>query len=219
MDGAAIEAIARRALDRGFQVATHAIGDRANRIVLDAYEAAFAGDLVRAKQARFRVEHAQILQPDDIGRFALMGVIASVQTSHFASDAPWVEARIGASRCRHGAYAWRELLDSGAHLVNGSDAPIEGLNPMAGLVAAIRRGGFGGEPDGRVSLTREEALRSYTSAGAYASFLEAQVGTISPGKWADLAVLNRNIRTACPEEMLGTRVELTIMGGQVVWSA
>ena len=90
---------------------------------------------------------------------------------------------------------------------------------MAGLVAAIRRGGFGGEPDGRVSLTREEALRSYTSAGAYASFLEAQVGTISPGKWADLAVLNRNIRTACPEEVLGTRVELTIMGGQVVWSA
>jgi predicted amidohydrolase YtcJ len=215
-----ISRIARQALAAGFQVATHAIGDRANRVVLNAYERAFR-EFPSATDPRFRIEHAQILDEADIPRFARLGVIASMQAIHATSDMPWVPSRIGEARAREGAYVWRKLLASGARIANGSDAPVEPVNPLLGFYAAITRQDAQGNPPGGwypdQRMTREEALRSFTVDAAYAAFEEHLKGSLEPGKVADLVVLSRDILTIPPPEILRTEVDLTIVGGRIVY--
>ncbi len=212
--------IARRALASGFQVNTHAIGDRANRVVLNAYERAFR-EFPNVRDPRFRIEHAQILDEADIPRFARLGVIASMQAIHATSDMPWVPARLGEARAREGAYVWRKLLQSGARIANGSDAPVEPLNPLLGFYAAITRQDERGNPPGGwfpdQRMTREEALRSFTLDAAYAAFEEHLKGSLEPGKLADLVVLSKDIMTIPPAEILRTEVDLTLVDGRIVY--
>jgi predicted amidohydrolase YtcJ len=211
--------LAQRAKAAGFQLATHAIGDRANRMVLDAYEAAL-GPNPSSRDHRFRVEHAQLLDESDIPRFAELGVIASMQTTHCTSDMPWVPARLGWDRTLESAYVWRKLLDTGAHLANGSDAPVESLNPMLGLYAAVTRQDTAGAPPSGWApdqrLSREEALRSFTWEGTYASFSENETGSLEVGKRADLVVLSKDVMTVIPSEILTTTADLTMVGGRIV---
>lgn len=225
-DAAFVEAVARLALERGYQVCTHAIGDRANREALDAYERAAASrgpdgpEALRA--ARFRIEHAQLLADADIPRFASMGVIPSMQPTHCTSDMRWVEDRVGRERAR-GAYAWRRLLDAGSRIAGGSDFPVESHNPFLGLHAAATRRNLEGDPPGgwrpEERMTREEALRGMTIDAAHASFHESTRGSITPGKLADLIVIDRDLMT-CPEgDIPKIRVLMTIVGGEVVHRA
>ncbi len=204
------------ALRAGFQVGTHAIGDRGNRVVLDAYERAQRG----RTDLRLRVEHCQILDRADIPRFAALGVIASMQPTHATSDMPWAGARVGEDRLR-GAYAWRSLLESGAVLAFGSDFPVESVDPVAGLYAAVTRTDADGKPAGgwRVheALTLEEALRAFTAGAAYAAFDEREAGRIAPGMRADLTVLDRDVVAENPRALLDTRAKYTIVRGQVVY--
>jgi hypothetical protein len=210
--------IADQALRHGFQVCTHAIGDRANRLVLDAYARAFAAH-PQVKDPRFRIEHAQILDDADIPRFAKLGVIASMQATHCTSDMPWVPDRIGPARTLEGAYVWRKLLDSGARICNGSDAPVEHIDPLRGFYAAVTRQDLQGKPPGGWQpdqrMTRQEALRSFTSEGAYAGFEEQHKGRLAPGLLADLIVLSHDILTQPEPRILDARVDLTIVGGKV----
>lgn len=214
--------IAQRALQHGFQVCVHAIGDRANREVLDAFERAFRENPEAARDARFRIEHAQILDAQDIPRFAELGVIASIQGIHCTSDRPWAESRLGPERIAEGAYAWQKLLQSSAVVVNGTDAPVEDVDPIACFYASVTRqlpdgtppGGF--DPDQK--MTREQALRSYTRDAAYAAFEEHLKGTIETGKLADLTVLSQDIMTVPDDRLLDTRVEYTIVGGKIEYS-
>ena len=209
---------ARYALVHGWQVATHAIGDRANRMVLDAYARAFA-EHPEVKDPRFRIEHAQILDAQDIPRFGRLGVIASMQGIHQTSDRPWAADRIGLARVKEGLYVWRKLLDSGARIANGTDTPVEDVDPIKCFYASVARqdehgnppGGW--EPDQR--MTREEALRSYTLEGAHAAFEERELGSLEVGKRADLVVLTRDIMSVPPLEILQARVALTIVDGKV----
>jgi predicted amidohydrolase YtcJ len=203
------------AIRHGYQLAVHAIGDRANREVLDLYAAAFekAGD---PRDLRWRVEHAQHLHPDDVPRFARLGVIASMQGIHCTSDAPWVIQRLGSDRARSGAYLWRSLLASGAVVSNGTDVPVESIDPLLSFHASVTRRTASGEPFfPEQAMTREEALRSYTRAAAYAAFEEDRKGTLAPGKLADVVVLSRDILTVPEDEILDARVDLTIVGGVV----
>jgi predicted amidohydrolase YtcJ len=198
----------------GFQVNTHAIGDRANRLVLDAYEAAMVES--DAPVRRPRTEHAQILHPDDLPRFGEFGVIASVQPLFATSDRGWVEDRLGPDRLE-GAYAWKQLADTGAHLAFGSDAPVEPVDPLRGFHAAVTRQDADGQPEGgwRPSerLSRDAALRAYTQGAAWAAFQENDVGSITPGKRADWVVLSRDIM-ACPlDALLDTTVLATYLDG------
>ncbi|HKW15179.1 MAG TPA: amidohydrolase [Candidatus Krumholzibacteria bacterium] len=208
----------RSALSRGFQVGTHAIGDRANRIVLDTYEQAMRE--TGKKDMRLRVEHAQILSPQDIPRFAALGVVASMQPTHATSDMPWAEKRVGAARL-HGAYAWRSLLDSGAVLAFGSDFPVESENPLLGLYAAVTRQDAKGNPPGGwfrdQKLTLDEALRAFTIGAAYARFDEKDAGKIEVGMRADLTVFDRDITSAAPRDLLVTQAKYTITRGRVVY--
>jgi len=213
-----------RALQSGFQVCTHAIGDAANRSVLDAYERAMR-DLHDARPLflwRLRIEHAQVLAPEDIPRFAKLGVIASMQPTHATSDMPWAEKRVGPERIK-GAYAWRSVKDSGAHLPLSSDFPGETLNPFYGIYAAITRQDPQGNPPGgwhpEQKLTLEEALRGYTTEAAYAEFEETNKGSIAKGKLADLTVIAQDITKIPPPEILSIRVLKTIVGGKVVYDA
>ncbi len=215
-----IEATARLAVEHGYQLNTHAIGDRANREVLDLYERTFAAAKVRGANLRWRIEHAQHLHPRDVPRFPSLGVIAAMQGVHATSDGPWVPDRIGASRAESGAYLWRSLLDAGAVVTNGTDAPVEDLNPIASFYASVTRQ----VADGRVffgsqRMTRLEALRSYTAAAAFAAFEEDLKGTLTPGKLADLVVLSRDILTVPEREILQARVDITILGGRVRYRA
>ena len=210
---------ARIARDAGFQLCVHSIGDRANRTVLDVYEEVLGPGAVGGDH-RWRIEHAQHLHPSDIPRFAALGVIASMQGIHCVSDGPWVTARIGEQRAREGAYAWRSLLDAGAVLSNGTDAPVEGIDPIAGFLALTTRR----LPDGTVfhgeqRLTREEALRAYTIDAARAAFEEGIKGSIEPGKLADLTVLSEDILVAPEERIRNARVLWTILGGKVEYAA
>ena len=213
-----IEQVSREALDKGFQVCVHAIGDRGNRTVLDIFERALAahppGDY------RFRIEHAQILSPGDIPRFGRVGIIASMQPIHATSDMPWVPARIGEERLA-GAYAWRSLLDSSARLAFGSDAPVESPNPFKGMFAAVTRQDEKLQPEGGwlpdQRLTREEALRGFTLDAAYAAFEEKEKGTISPGKLADLIVLDRDYFEVPEAEIGALAPEMTLLGGKTVY--
>ncbi|MFH1679922.1 MAG: amidohydrolase [Candidatus Eisenbacteria bacterium] len=212
----AMRETARLALESGFQLCTHAIGDRANRATLDIYEEALRGR-PDGGGLRWRIEHAQHLHPDDVPRFAGLGVIASMQGVHCVSDGPWVAKRIGEERARTGAYVWRKLLDSGAIVSNGTDAPVEGLNPIPGFHALVaRRLADGSVFHGEERMTREEALLACTRNAAYAAFEEEIKGSIAPGKLADIAVLSRDILTVPEEEILGTVVWTTIVGGEVL---
>ena len=213
--------ISRKALKTGFQVNTHAIGDRANREVLDRYEAAFRENPDAAKDARFRIEHAQHLHPEDIGRFATLGVIPAMQAIHLSSDRPWAIDRLGKQRIEDGAYVWRKLLDSGVKVVNGSDVPVEPINPIASYYASVTRKTLKGQPEGGYEpgqrMTREEALRSYTLDAAYGAFEENQKGSIRAGKLADFTVFDRDILSVPEDQILQTRVAMTILGGKVVY--
>ena len=188
-----VQRLCERALKAGFQVCTHAIGDRGNRVVLDAYEAALRTATVR--DHRFRIEHAQVLAPEDIPRFARLGVIPSMQSTHQISDMAWAQARLGPDRVR-GAYAWRALLDTGVTIANGTDAPVEAVNSLRTFHAAITRENEANQPAGgwypRQRMTRREALKSMTIWAARANFMEHAAGSITVGKYADFAVLDRD---------------------------
>jgi predicted amidohydrolase YtcJ len=206
---------AELAIRDGFQLCVHAIGDRANRETLDIFQKAFEAHPEKT-DLRFRVEHAQHLNPADIPRFGKLGVIASMQAVHCTSDGPWVVPRLGEKRAAEGAYVWRSLLDSGAVVTNGTDAPVEDVNPLASFYAAVTRRMANGKqfhPEQR--LTREEALRSYTASNAYAAFEERIKGSLTEGKLADVTVLSKDIMTVPEEEILKAEVLYTIVGGEV----
>lgn len=213
-----IQDVAERALARGFQVNTHAIGDRGNRLVLDAYEKAL--DKFPRADHRFRIEHAQILHYSDIPRFAQLGVIPSMQASHQTSDMYWAGKRLGPERLL-GAYAWRSLLNSGVIISNGSDFPVEYVNPLISFHAAIARqdandypvGGW--YPDQR--MTRDEALKSMTLWPAYSAFQEEELGSLTVGKHADFVVLDQDIMRVPVELVLKTEVVATWVGGKEVY--
>lgn len=212
---AEIREAAEIARENGFQLCVHAIGDRANRETLDIYQEVL-GPNAAMLDHRWRIEHAQHLDPADVGRFRRLGVIASMQSIHCSSDGSWVAARLGEARASKGAYVWRSLLDSGASICNGTDAPVEDVDPIACFYAAVTRRTFDGkEFFPAQKMTREEALRSYTLAGAHAAFEEELKGSLVAGKYADLVVLDRDI-LRCPEdEILETNVVYTIVAGKV----
>ena len=211
---------AEAALRAGFQVNVHAIGDRGNRTVLDAFESAFR--VVPKADHRFRIEHAQVLSPQDIPRFAKLGVIPSMQPTHQTSDMRWAEARVGTQRIR-GAYAWRSLLNTGVVIPSGTDFPVEEVNPLLTFHAAVTRQDPTNWPDGgwqpEQKMTREEALQSMTIWAAYAGFQESMLGSLTPGKYADFVVLDRDIMRIPDTEILATRVVSTWVGGKRVYEA
>lgn len=194
----------------GFQPATHAIGDAANRQVLDAYERVLC-EIPEARDHRFRVEHAQILQSADVARFGALGVIPSMQFVHCESDRNMTEERIGTARLG-GAFAWRSLLEGGSIIPGGSDAPVESVNPFFGISAAVARDWCPGE-----KISRAEALRAFTIWGAYAGFEEHSKGSIEVGKLADFAAIDRDLMICPAEELKNTRVTATVLGGEVVY--
>jgi len=215
-----IRSVAVRALKAGFQVNVHAIGDRANRIVLDQFEAALRE--VPTADHRFRIEHAQILRYQDIPRFAELDVIPSMQGSHQTSDMYWVPNRLGWARAQ-GAYAWRSLLNTGVVIPNGSDFPVEAVNPLISFHSFFTRQDADNFPPGgwmpEQRTTRQEALLSITLWPAYAAFMENESGSVTAGKYADFVVLDRDIMAVAPEAVLGTHVLLTVLGGKVVYRA
>ena len=214
----ALRTTVQAAMACGLQVNTHAIGDRANRVVLDAYEQAVAR--TGGGPGRHRVEHVQIVDLEDVPRFAALGVIASVQPTHATSDMPWAGERLGADRLR-GAYAWRRLLDAGARLALGSDFPVERVDPLLGFHAAVTRQDADGLPAGgwygNQVLTRAEALRGFTLDAAYAGFMEGEVGSIEPGKRADWVVFSQDLMSVPNEAILDTEVVATYVDGQAVY--
>jgi hypothetical protein len=205
----------------GLQPAVHAIGDRANRTVLDVYETMETVNPA-ARDLRPRIEHAQVVAPGDFERFARLGVIASVQPTHATSDMGWAEARLGKDRVR-GAYAWRTLLKAGVHLAGGSDFPVEDESPLLGVYAAVTRQDVKGKPPGgwypEEGLGRAEALRLFTADAAYAEFAEKRRGRIEPGFDADFTVLDRELfAPGTPaSEMLKAKVVMTVVGGEIVY--
>lgn len=209
----------QRAMQCGFQVNTHAIGDRGLRVVLDAYEKAL--QTLSRTGGRHRVEHAQVVAPEDFVRFAKLGLIASMQPTHATSDMYWAEDRLGPERVR-GAYAWRTFLEHGVRLAFGSDFPVESANPLLGFYAAITRQDATGWPEGgwypAQRLTREEALRAFTLDAAYAAFQEHVLGSLTPGKYADFVVLSQDIMTIPSQQILQTRVLATFFEGRCVYN-
>jgi predicted amidohydrolase YtcJ len=207
--------VSRRAKSAGFQVNTHAIGDRGVRNVLDAYERAGV-----TTSDRFRIEHLQVIALDDIPRLARSGVIASMQPTHATSDMYWAEARLGPQRVR-GAYAWRSVLSSGARLALGSDFPVEEVNPWHGIYAAVTRQDQKAYPSGgwymSEALSLAEAIRGFTSDAAFAAFQEQSRGTIEPGKLADFTIVEGNVFAAPARDLYKTRVTHTVVGGVVVY--
>jgi len=217
-DPAEIEATANLAIENGYQMCVHAIGDRANRDVLDIYERVLEAHPEQAADARFRIEHSQHLHPDDVPRFGELGVIAAMQGVHCTSDAPWVEPRLGAERAEGGAYVWQDLMRSGAVVTNGTDAPVERVDPIASFYSTVTRKSADGEafyPE--QAMSRDEALRSYTINNAFAAHEEDIKGSITPGKLADITILDRDIMTIPEEQIKDTNVLYTIVGGRVVY--
>ena len=211
-----IQQIAALSMEKEMQLCVHAIGDKGNRTVLDIMEAEMQKNPSK-KDLRWRIEHAQHVDPQDVPRFKQLGVIASVQAIHCTSDAPFVEKRLGEKRARESSYPWRALLDAGAAVANGTDAPVERINPFPNLYASVTRR----RPDtGQVfykeqAMTRAEALYSYTLANAYAAKEEDIKGSLEPGKWADIILVSENLFT-CPEEsILQAKVEMTMVGGKI----
>ena len=219
---ATIEEVSNQGLEYGFQVGTHAIGDRANREVLDKYEKAFANH-PEVTDHRFRIEHAQHIDPADLGRFAKMHVIAAMQAIHMSSDRSWAIDRLGEKRIKEGAYMWQSLLKSGAVVVNGTDVPVEPVNPIACFYASITRKTLKGTPERGYEpeerMTREQALRSYTLDGAYGEFAEDIKGSIEPGKLADFTIFSQDIMTVEEQKILSTKVMMTMVGGKVVFKS
>lgn len=218
-----VEKVAREALKNGFQLCSHAIGDRANREILNRYEAAIRDNSQDAADHRFRIEHAQHLHPADIPRFAKLGVIPAMQAIHMSSDRPWAIERLGEKRIKEGAYMWQSLLRSGARIVNGTDAPVEPLNPLPSFYASVSRKTLQGYPEGGFEpdekMTRQQALRSYTIDAAYGAFQEKVLGSIEEGKLADLTIFSKDIMTVPENEILRTSVEMTIVGGKIVFES
>ncbi len=210
---------ALRGIEKGFQVCTHAIGDRANREVLNIYEEAFEAYPEKSKDHRFRIEHAQHLHPEDIDRFGELNVLPSMHGIHLSSDRPWAIDRLGEKRIKEGAYVWQKLIDSGARIINGTDAPVESVNPLANFYASVSRKTLKGTPQGGYEpsqkMTRDQALKSYTINPAYGSFMEKDKGTIEVGKLADFTVFDKNIMAIPEDEILEASVEMTIVGGEV----
>ena len=215
-----LRAWAETSLRSGFQVNVHAIGDRGNRLVLDAFESALR--TVPRADHRFRIEHAQVLSPEDIPRFAKLGVIPSMQPTHQTSDMRWAETRVGPQRIR-GAYAWRSLLNTGVVIPSGTDFPVEEVNPLLTFHAAVTRQDPTNWPVGgwypEQKMTRQEALQSMTIWPAYAGFQESMLGSLTPGKYADFVVLDRDIMRIPDTEILATRVVSTWIGGKRVYEA
>jgi len=210
-----LQRVAALALEHGYQLATHAIGDRANREVLDVYERATANVADRAS-LRWRIEHAQHLAPADVGRFARLGVIASMQGIHTISDAPWIPVKLGVERAERESYLFRSLWDAGVVVTNGTDTPVEDVNPIPsfyGMVARVAKDGKVFVPSQR--LTRAEALRAYTLNNAFASFSERTVGSLTAGKYADVVILSKDIMRVPEAEIPSARVDLTIVAGAV----
>jgi predicted amidohydrolase YtcJ len=211
---------ARFALAHGFQMGVHAIGDRANRLVLDTYEKAFT-ERPEVKDPRFRIEHAQILDAADIPRFGRLGVLASMQGIHCPSDRPWAAKRLGDARVAEGAYVWRKLLATGARILNGTDAPVEDVSPIQNFHASVTRQDADGRPPGGFDpdqkLTRAEALRTMTLDAAYGSFAERDRGSIEVGKLADLTVLSQDILSVPDDALMRTVVLATIVDGRVLY--
>jgi predicted amidohydrolase YtcJ len=204
----------------GFQTCIHAIGDRANREVMDVFERV-QREVPGARDLRMRNEHAQILDAAEIPRFAALKVIASMQATHATSDLPWAPTRLGAARVEEGAYVWQKLLKSGAIIANGSDFPVEEADPMLGIYAAVTRQQPDGKPPGGWQpdqrMTREETLESFTTHAAFAAHMEKDLGRLEPGMLADLVMLSRDIMTVPPKEILSTQVVRTVIGGRVVY--
>jgi len=213
-----VKETAQLAIDHNYQLAIHAIGDRANREVLNIYEEAFKKNGKNGKELRWRIEHAQHLAAADIPRFGLLGVIASMQTVHCTSDAVFVPARLGDKRAEEGAYVWQKLMKSGAIVTNGTDAPVEDVDPIANYYAAVtRRLSSGSVFYADQKMSRMEALRSYTMQNAFAAFEENLKGTLSVGKLADITVLTRDITTVPEEEIKQAKVAYTIIGGKIAY--
>jgi predicted amidohydrolase YtcJ len=216
-----LKATTTAALRHGWQVATHAIGDKGNALVLDAYEAARKA-VPEARDPRLRIEHAQVVRKEDVRRFAELGVIASMQPSHASDDMRWADARLGPGRV-DGAYAWRWLADAGVALAYGSDFPVEIVNPFWGIYAAITRQDAEGRPPGgwypEQLLTLEEALRGFTAGSAHAAFAEDRLGILKAGLRADVTVLDRDPFRVKPKELLATQVVMTIVDGAIASEA
>ena len=202
----------------GFQIGIHAIGTKANNWILNAYEKAIEGNGKR--DSRHRSEHAQILIQPDIPRFAELGVIASMQPTHCITDKRFAEKRIGTERCK-GAYAWRSLLDAGAKIAFGTDYSVEPLDPMEGLYASVTRKDREGEPGPgwfpEQILTMEEAIELYTLGASYSQFMEDRKGMLKAGYLGDLVIINNDVMTIAPEEIMESKVDYTIVGGKVVY--
>lgn len=211
--------VTEKALGAGFQVCVHAIGDRANRMVLDAYEAALRRT-GSSSDPRLRIEHVQVIASDDLPRLARLGIIPSIQTTHQISDMAWAEARLGPERIL-GAYAWRSLLDTGVIVANGTDAPVESVSTLRTFHAAISRQNEGNEPPGgwypKQKMTRQEALASMTIWAAHANFQERAIGSISPAKYADFVVMDRDWMTVAPDEIMQTKIVATYFAGRRVY--
>ncbi len=211
-----IRQVALEAVKTGFQVCTHAIGDRGNRAVLNAYAAA----LTEGNDKRFRVEHAQVVAPEDFDVFRKFNIIASVQATHATSDMGWAEARLGPERVK-GAYAWQTFLKRGIVVANGSDFPVEQPNPLWGFYAAATREDHRGAPDGgwypAQKMTRAEALQSWTQTGAFAAFEDQSKGSLAVGKVADFVMLSNDIMKVPEADILKARVTMTVVGGRVVY--
>lgn len=208
-------------LKHGFQVCAHAIGDRANREILDRYEMAFKELPDMANDHRFRIEHAQHLHPEDIPRFAELNVIPAMQAVHMSSDRPWAIDRLGEKRIKEGAYMWQDLLQSGVPIVNGTDVPVEPINPIASFYASVSRKTLKGTPEGgyepEQKMTRAQALKSYTLDAAYGAFEDHIKGSISVGKLADFTIYDQDLMTVAEEKILDTKVVMTIFDGKVVY--
>ncbi|TPV35420.1 amidohydrolase family protein [Paucihalobacter ruber] len=218
-----VESTSKKALQHGFQVCAHAIGDRANREILDRYEIAFNTYPDKTQDHRFRIEHAQHLNPSDIGRFAELGVIPAMQAIHMASDRPWAIDRLGEQRILEGAYVWQKLLQTGVKIVNGTDAPVEPLDPLPSFYASVSRRTLAGTPEGGYEpdqkMTREQALKSYTIWAAYGAFMENDKGSIEVGKLADFTVFDKDVMTIPEDDILNTTVRMTVIGGEIKYQA
>jgi predicted amidohydrolase YtcJ len=212
--------VCRQALSNDFQVCTHAIGDRGNDIMLNIYKSLLNNVRANHPDPRWRIEHAQVLLPFDIDRFVKMGILPSMQPTHATSDMPWAETRLGPVRIKN-SYAWRSILQTGAHIIGGSDFPVESVNPLFGIYAAITRQDKYGYPQNGwypdQKMTREEAIRAFTNWAAYGAYQEKEKGTIESGKLADLTILSNDIMKIEPKRILETDVEMTFVNGKIVY--
>ncbi len=218
MDAEKLRAMALERDKLGFQIGFHAIGDKANRVALDVFESVERVNGTRDR--RDRIEHAQVLSPEDLPRFAKLRVIASMQPAHETNDLRWAEQRLGPERSK-GAYAWNSLEKSGARLAFGTDYPVEPINPLRGLYACVTREGPDGGPAGgwepQEKISLDDCIRGYTSGSAYAEFEEGKKGELKVGEYADFLILSADVTKIAPTEILKTRVEQTVVGGKVVW--